>query len=88
MRDADRRQGSVQQTGRPLDVAVAGPDAWLAVQASDGEEAYTRRGDLAVAASGVLQTGDGFIVQGQGGPITLPPFASVAIAADSMLNVC
>src|SRR3546814_509889 len=28
--DADRNPGTVQQTGRPLDVAMAG-DAWLAV---------------------------------------------------------
>ena len=32
-------------------------DALLAVQAEDGSEAYTRRGDLQVAASGVLTTG-------------------------------
>jgi flagellar basal-body rod protein FlgF len=87
VRDADRREGAVQQTGRPLDVAVAGADAWLAVQAADGEEAYTRRGDLQVTASGVLQTGDGFIVQGQGGPITLPPFASVSVAADGTIAI-
>src|SRR3546814_918539 len=36
---ADRNPGTVQQTGRPLDVAMAG-DAWLAVQATDGSEAY------------------------------------------------
>src|SRR3546814_6298983 len=48
--DADRNPGTVQQTGRPLDVAMAG-DAWLAVQATDGSEAYTRRGDLSIARS-------------------------------------
>ena len=35
--DADRSPGAIQQTGRPLDVAMAG-DAWMAVQASDGSE--------------------------------------------------
>src|SRR3546814_18056027 len=63
--DADRNPGTVQQTGRPLDVAMAG-DAWLAVQATEGSEAYTRRGDLSIAASGVLETGDGFQVMGAG----------------------
>ena len=87
VRDADRNPGAVQQTGRPLDVAVAGRDAWLAVQAGDGSEAYTRRGDLTVAASGVLQTGDGFIVQGQSGPITLPPYTSVAVGADGSISI-
>ena len=85
--DADRNPGAIQQTGRPLDVALNGRDAWLAVQASDGSEAYTRRGDLTVAASGVLQTGDGFIVQGQSGPITLPPYKSLTIAADGQLSI-
>jgi flagellar basal-body rod protein FlgF len=86
IKDADRTAGAVQQTGRPLDVAVAG-DAWLAVQAVDGSEAYTRRGDLSVTESGVLQTGDGFLVMGQGGPITLPPADKVSIAADGSISI-
>ncbi|MEG8018458.1 flagellar hook-basal body complex protein [Sphingomonas sp. LR55] len=64
--DADRAPGAIQLTGRPLDVAITGTTAWLAVQASDGSEAYTRRGDLEVAPSGVLQTGDGHPVIGSG----------------------
>lgn len=87
IRDADRNPGAIQQTGRPLDVAVGGRDAWLAVQAADGSEAYTRRGDLTVTDSGVLQTGDGFIVQGQSGPITLPPYTSVSIAGDGTISI-
>ena len=34
--DADRAPGAIQLTGRPLDVAITGTTAWLAVQASDG----------------------------------------------------
>ncbi|MBB4152315.1 flagellar basal-body rod protein FlgF [Sphingomonas jinjuensis] len=85
--DADRRVGTVQQTGRPLDIAINGNDDWLAVQAGDGAEAYTRRGDLMVAPSGVLQTGDGFIVQGGSGPITIPPYDSLSIAADGTISI-
>ena len=85
--DADRSPGAVQSTGRNLDVAMNGNDTWLAVQASDGGEGYTRRGDLSVAPSGVLQTGDGFIVQGQGGPITLPPYSSLTIGADGTVSI-
>ena len=84
--DADRRAGTIQATGRPLDVAMGG-DAWLAVQAADGSEAYTRRGDLSVTETGVLQTGDGFPVLGSGGPITLPPADKVAIAADGSITI-
>jgi flagellar basal-body rod protein FlgF len=85
--DADRRVGTVQQTGRSLDIAINGNDDWLAVQASDGTEAYTKRGDLMVAPSGVLQTGDGFIVQGGSGPITIPPYDSLSIAADGTISI-
>lgn len=78
---ADMGQGTVTQTGNPLDVAVDG-DALLAVQANDGSEGYTRRGDLHVNDSGLLSTGDGHPVLGSAGPITLPPADSVRIAKD------
>ena len=84
--DCDRTAGAVQQTGRALDVAVTG-DAWISVQAADGSEAYTRRGDLEVAPSGVLQTGDGYPVMGGSGPITVPPYDSLSIAADGTLSI-
>ncbi len=78
---ADMKTGTVVQTGNPLDIAVDG-DALIAVQASDGSEAYTRRGDLKLNESGLLTTGDGNPVLGEGGPITLPPADSVNIAKD------
>jgi flagellar basal-body rod protein FlgF len=84
--DFDRRAGTIVQTARPLDVAVTS-DSWIAVQAADGSEAYTRRGDLSVAASGVLETGDGFPVMGSGGPITVPPHQSIAIADDGTISI-
>lgn len=84
--DFDRRAGTIVQTGKPLDLAVT-TDSWIAVQATDGSEAYTRRGDLSVAASGVLETGDGFPVMGSGGPITVPPYQSIAIADDGTVSI-
>lgn len=86
VKDADRRAGTAISTGRDLDVAIEG-DAWLAVQADDGEEAYTRRGDLTIAPSGVLQTGEGHPVIGNGGPITIPPAAKVTIGPDGSVLV-
>ncbi|MFL9840136.1 flagellar basal-body rod protein FlgF [Sphingomonas sp. ST-64] len=84
--DMDRRAGAITQTGRGLDVAITG-DNWLAVQAADGSEAYTRRGDLRIAPSGVLETGDGFPVMGSGGPITVPPHDKIMIAEDGTLSI-
>jgi flagellar basal-body rod protein FlgF len=84
--DYDRRAGTIVQTARPLDIAVTG-EAWIAVQAADGSEAYTRRGDLSVAPSGVLETGDGLPVMGSGGPITVPPYQSISIASDGSISI-
>jgi flagellar basal-body rod protein FlgF len=81
---ADMTAGTVNQTGRDLDVAMQG-DALLAVQAEDGSEGYTRRGDLQLSASGLLTTGDGRPVLGDSGPITLPPADSVRIADDGAI---
>ncbi|WP_294296883.1 flagellar basal-body rod protein FlgF [uncultured Sphingomonas sp.] len=84
--DADRRAGTIQQTGRTLDIAIPGT-SWMVVQASDGSEAYTRRGDLQITETGVLQTGDGFPVMGSGGPITLPPAQDISISEDGTLSI-
>lgn len=84
--DADRTAGAIRATGRELDVAVVG-DNWIAVQATDGSEAYTRRGDLRITETGVLETGDGFPVMGSGGPITVPPAQKVMFAPDGTLSI-
>jgi len=81
---ANMTPGAVQSTGRDLDVALNG-DALLTVQAPDGSEAYTRRGDLQLSDSGLLTTGDGMPVQGLSGPITLPPADSVSIGKDGQI---
>ncbi|MCW2366132.1 flagellar basal-body rod protein FlgF [Sphingobium sp. B7D2B] len=81
---ADMKAGTAVQTGNTLDIAVDG-DALIAVQANDGSEAYTRRGDLRLNESGLLTTGDGYPVLGEGGPITLPPADSVNIAKDGSI---
>ncbi|WP_291994528.1 flagellar basal body rod protein FlgF [Candidatus Accumulibacter sp. ACC003] len=78
-------QGPVSLTGRPLDVAVEGA-GWIAVQGSDGREAYTRAGNLKTDANGLLQTSAGFNVLGEGGPISLPPDNNIAIAADGTVS--
>lgn len=78
---ADMQQGAITETGNPLDVAMNGK-ALLAVQAENGDEGYTRRGDLKITDTGLLTTGDGLPVLGESGPIVLPPADSVSIATD------
>lgn len=81
VRGARMEQGAFIATGRPLDIAIQG-QALLAVQAPDGAEAYTRRGDLTVSPSGLLVNGEGFAVLGDGGPISVPPGSAISIAPD------
>jgi flagellar basal-body rod protein FlgF len=77
--------GPVQNTGRPLDVAVQGK-SWLAVQGLDGTEAYTRAGALQVSPEGQLVTSAGLPVLGDGGPITVPPNAVIEISASGNIS--
>lgn len=82
----DFTPGSLQQTGNSLDVAVNG-EGWIAVQAPDGSEAYTRAGDLKVSVFGELLTGNGLPVLGDRGPVVLPQFESLEIGQDGSITV-
>ncbi len=81
VRGASMKQGTIIQTGNPLDIAMTGK-VMLSVQTEDGGEAYTRRGDLMIGATGVLENGDGRPVIGDGGPITIPPGSKLLISPD------
>lgn len=85
-RGIDFTPGPLNSTGRDLDVAVDG-SGWIAVQAPDGSEAYTRAGDLRVDSLGLLTTGRGEPVLGNGGPIALPPYESLEIGSDGTLSI-
>jgi flagellar basal-body rod protein FlgF len=82
----DATSGTLVPTGRDLDVAVQG-SGYIAVQAHDGREAYTRAGDLRIDSAGILRTGTGMPVLGDAGPIAVPPHASVAIGADGTVSI-
>jgi flagellar basal-body rod protein FlgF len=82
----DDKLGTLMSTGRDLDVAVQGP-GYIAVQGLDGREAYTRAGDLRVDTNGQLLTGTGLPVLGDGGPIAVPPYASLTIGGDGTVSI-
>ena len=82
----DLSSGSLQTTGRDLDVAIHG-EGWLAVKGADGKEAYTRAGDLRITPEGLLQTGTGLQVLGQDGPIAIPPSEKLAIGKDGTISL-
>jgi flagellar basal-body rod protein FlgF len=86
-----KEAGKVTATGRPLDVALGGI-AWLAIQGpvvnGTPTEAYTRRGDLEVSTSSVLQNGDGrAVLNSNGVPITVPVGSTLSIAPDGSLSM-
>ena len=80
----DFRDGSVTQTGNPLDVALKG-DGFLVLETADGER-FSRGGSLAVDDAGVLVDAEGHAVLGESGPLVLPP-GEIAIDARGRLSV-
>jgi flagellar basal-body rod protein FlgF len=83
---ANMTAGTVTSTGRDLDIAL-NADSMLALQSTDGEEVYTRRGDLQISETGLLTNGDSRPVLGAQGPITLPPYDKVQIDAEGRISI-
>lgn len=65
----DSRPGSLQTTGRPLDIALQG-EGYLEVLTQQGP-AYTRRGNLAVDARGRLTTSQGHPIMAATGDLQM-----------------
>ena len=82
----DFDSGPIMTTGRDLDVAVNG-DGWIAVQAPDGTEVLSRAGDFRISANGLLTTGAGYPVLGNGGPIAIPAVQKIEIGSDGTISV-
>ncbi|MDH5483905.1 MAG: flagellar basal body rod protein FlgF [Gammaproteobacteria bacterium] len=82
----DMSAGNFVTTDRELDVAVRG-EGWIGVRATNGEEAYTRAGDLRLDAVGRLTTGAGHPVMGNAGPIVIPPAQKIEIGADGSISI-
>ena len=80
----DDRQGSTQETGEPLDVAIEGP-GFIQVKV-DGKTWLTRDGHLQVDTQGRLATGDGALIDP---PIAMPKGTTsdqIGIAADGTVT--
>lgn len=77
-------QGSLQQTGNDLDVAINGA-GFLQILLPDGTTAYTRDGSLQKDNQGQLVTSNGYPVQPN---ITIPADAlTVTISGDGVVSV-
>ena len=82
----DFAHGGIVNTGNNLDVAIKG-DGFFAVQAGDGSEAYTRAGEFRIGAGGLLETRNGDLVMGSGGPVAIPPNNKLTIGGDGTITI-
>ena len=76
-------QGTLQQTGNTLDVAING-DGFFQIQMPDGTTAYTRDGSFKLSSQGQIVTNEGYTVQPG---ITVPQNAvTVSIGGDGTVT--
>jgi flagellar basal-body rod protein FlgG len=76
-------QGTFQNTGEPLDVAIQG-NGFYKVLLPNGTTAYTRDGSFELNSQGVLVNSSGYAVQPE---ITIPANAQVSIGEDGTVSV-
>jgi flagellar basal-body rod protein FlgF len=81
----DFSQGQIVQTSRPLDVAIIG-DGFLRVT-DEGQEYYTRCGELRVTPDGTLTDDQGRHVQGAGGDINVGTGNNIEINRSGDISV-
>ncbi len=81
----DLSQGSLRETGNPLDLAISGP-GFFAIQTETGT-VYTRDGTFMQDAQGYLCRADGaFVLSEINTPLQLPP-GEVSVAGDGTVTV-
>ena len=81
----DFSQGTLTETGNPLDLAISGP-GFFAVNGT-GSTLYTRNGSFRLSAAGVVTTADGYAVRDAGGgTIRLQPNLPFEIAPDGTVK--
>jgi flagellar basal-body rod protein FlgF len=82
----DLGQGSINQTGNPLDVALEG-EGFFAIQGANKQTRYTRNGNFRLSTDGRLITRDGeTVLSSTGQPLQLPP-GEMTIGRDGSITV-
>nr|WP_111299300.1 flagellar hook-basal body complex protein [Paracoccus saliphilus] len=75
-----RAPGPMDQTGDPMDLAIADRGFFYVLPPGGGEPALTRRGDLQMGPGGTLVNGAGEAMLGANlQPIVVPPFTEIVV---------
>ncbi|MDX1548129.1 MAG: flagellar basal-body rod protein FlgF [Rhodothermales bacterium] len=82
---ADFAQGALDATGNPLDAALEGEGFFVLRDEASGAVRFSRAGRFTRDDQGTLRTPAGYLVEGEAGPITLPP-GPVEIDADGTVR--
>ena len=83
----DFSQGSIIETGRPLDFALYGK-GFFVIETTDGP-LYSRNGTFMTNENGQIVDTEGHIVAGQAGPITVPSnvgLSQVSVSSDGSIS--
>lgn len=84
----DQRQGTLQQTGRNLDIAIEGTGYLRVLDPGSQSTVYTRAGNLDINANGQLVIGSAQTGRLLDPPIQIPPDATaIVINADGQVMV-
>lgn len=81
----DFTPGRLETTGRDLDVGIRGP-GFIAVVDAQGNEAYTRAGNLQVTQDGALLS-QGRQVLGAGGELNVPEYRAITFGNDGRVSI-
>lgn len=77
----DLRPGPINMTGNIMDIALNDKTV-LGIQAENGEVGFTRRGDLRISATGLIENAAGQLILGENGPISVPRGQLVSFGQD------
>ena len=82
----DLESGKLISTDNPMDVAIEGEGFFIGKK-TDGASVLTRRGDFHLGADRLLRNGENLVMEGDGGPISMPLFASMEVSRDGSVLI-
>lgn len=82
----DFSHGELSKTGRTLDVAING-NGFFAVRGENGEENYTRAGNIKASASGQLSVNNNPLLSADNTVLVLPEYQNLMISNKGLITV-